>query len=80
MHVTVEAETKESKAETARKVEQPECGAVFARHVGEMPYSDLKQRLMTQAHVSESTAKRRIKQWLSIGLIKQGSPGCYLRT
>ncbi|MHB1078863.1 MAG: hypothetical protein ACYC67_05630 [Prosthecobacter sp.] len=80
MHVTVEPETKESKVEAVRKVEQPECGAVFAGHVGEMPYSDLKQRLMTQAHVSESTAKRRIKQWLSIGLIKLGSPGCYLRT
>jgi hypothetical protein len=35
---------------------------------------------MTLAHVSESTAKRRIKQWLSIGMIKLGSPGCYLRT
>ncbi len=80
MHLTVEAETKESKAEVARKVELPECGAVFAGHLGEMPYSELKQRLMTLAHVSESTAKRRIRQWLSIGLIKLGSPGCYLRT
>ena len=54
--------------------------AVFAGCVGEMPYSDLKQRLMTQAHVSESTAKRRIKQWFSIGLIRLGSTACYLRT
>lgn len=80
MHITVEPETRESKAETQRQTEQPECQAVFAGHVGEMPYSDLKQRLMTQAHISESTAKRRIKVWLSIGLIRLNSPACYLRT
>jgi hypothetical protein len=42
MHITVEAETKESKAEVARQTEQPECQAVFAGHLGEMVYSDLK--------------------------------------
>ena len=80
MHMTVEPETKESKAETARTAEQPECQAVFAGHVGQMPYSELKQRIMTETHVSEPTAKRRIKLWLSIGLIKPGSTACYLRT
>jgi hypothetical protein len=80
MHMTVEPETKESKAETARQNEQPECQAVFAGHVGEMAYGELKERIMTQAHVSEPTAKRRIKLWLSIGLIKSGSTACYLRT
>lgn len=35
---------------------------------------------MTQVYISESNAKRRIKQWLPIGLIKRGSPACYLRT
>jgi len=79
MHVTVEPETKESKAETARKTEQPECQAVFAGHVGQMPYRELKQRIMENVHVAEPTAKRRIKLWLSLGLIKQGSTGCYLR-
>jgi hypothetical protein len=80
MHTTVEEETKESRTETARQNEQPECQAVFAGHVGQMPYSELKQRLIDVAHISESTAKRRIKHWLSIGLIKPGSAGCYLRT
>ncbi len=80
MHMTVEPETKESKAETARTAEQPECQAVFAGHVGQMPYSELKRRLMDVAHISASTSKRRIKQWVSIGLIKQGSAACYLRT
>lgn len=80
MHVTVEPETKESKAETARKTEQPECQAVFAGHVGEMCYSDLKQLIITRAHLSESSAKRRIKQWLSMGMIKQGTLGSYYRT
>ena len=37
MHVTVEAETNESKVETARKVEQPECGEVLAGHLEETP-------------------------------------------
>ncbi len=80
MHMTVEAETKESRAEVARQNEQPECQAVFAGCVGQMPYSEMKQRLMDAAHISESTAKRRIKLWLSIGLVKPGSAGCYLRT
>jgi hypothetical protein len=80
MHMTVEAETKESRAEAARQTEQPECQAVFAGCVGQMPYSEMKQRLMDAAHISESTAKRRIKLWLSIGLVKPGSAGCYLRT
>ncbi len=79
MHMTVEPETKESKAETARQTEGMECQAVFAGHLGQMPYSELKQRIMTQIHVAEPTAKRRIKLWLSIGLIKQGSTACYLR-
>ncbi|OYW77057.1 MAG: hypothetical protein B7Z37_05940 [Verrucomicrobia bacterium 12-59-8] len=79
MHVTVEAETKESKAEVARQTEGMECQAVFAGHLGQMPYSELKQRIMTQVHVAEPTAKRRIKLWLSLGLIKQGSTACYLR-
>ena len=79
MHVTVEAETKESKAEAARQTEGMECLAVFAGHLGQMPYSELKQRIMTNVHVAEPTAKRRIKLWLSIGLIKQGSTACYLR-
>jgi hypothetical protein len=34
---------------------------------------------MTQVYISESNAKRRIKQWLPIELIKRGSPACYLR-
>ncbi len=79
MHVTVEAETKESKAEAARQTEGMECQAVFAGHLGQMPYSELKQRIMANVHVAEPTAKRRIKLWLSIGLIKQGSTVCYLR-
>lgn len=80
MHMTVEAETKESRTETARQNEQPECQAVFAGHVGEISYGEMKQRLMDVAHISAATAKRRIKQWLSIGLIKPGSTACYLRT
>jgi hypothetical protein len=80
MHMTVEPETKESRTETARQNEQPECQAVFAGHVGEMAYGEMKQRLMDVGHISAATAKRRIKQWLSIGLIKPGSTACYLRT
>jgi hypothetical protein len=80
MHITVEPETKESRAETARQEEHPECQAVFVGHVGEIAYGELKQRIMTHAHVSEPTAKRRIKLWQSIGLIKQGSAAAtYLR-
>ena len=79
MHMTVEAEAKGSRAEVARQTEQPECQAVFAGCVGQMPYGELKQRLMDVAHISEPTAKRRIKLWLSIGLIKAGSFACYLR-
>ncbi len=59
MHVTVEAETKESKAEAARKDEAPECQAVFAGHVGEMAYCELKRLIITRAHLSASSAKRR---------------------
>ncbi|MCF7788568.1 MAG: AAA family ATPase [Prosthecobacter sp.] len=79
MHMTVEAETKESRTETARQNEQPECQAVFAGHVGEISYGEMKQRIMINAHVAERSAKRRIKQWLSIGLIKQVATGSYLR-
>lgn len=46
------------------------CGAR-----GEILYTDLKEWIMTRAHLSESSAKRRIKQWLSIGMIKQGTLG-----
>jgi len=80
MHMTVEAETKESRAETARQNEQPECQAVFAGHVGEISYTDLKERIMTRAHLAERSAKRRIKQWQGIGLIKQSTTGGYLRS
>lgn len=79
MHVTVEPETKESKAEAARKTEQPECQAVFAGHVGEISWTDLKLRIITVAHLSERSAKRRIQKWQAIGLIKQGTTGNYLR-
>lgn len=79
MHMTVEPETKESKAEAARQNEQPECQAVFAGHVGEISYSELKQLIMSRAHVAERSAKRRIKQWQGIGLIKQVAPASYLR-
>ncbi len=79
MHITVEEETKESKAETARQNEQPECQAVFAGHVGAVSYGELKQLIMTRAHVAERSAKRRIKQWQGIGLIKQVAAGSYLR-
>ena len=79
MHMTVEAETKESRAETARQNEQPECQAVFAGHVGEISYTDLKERIMTRAHLAERSAKRRIKQWQGIGLIRQSATGNYLR-
>ncbi|OYW71991.1 MAG: hypothetical protein B7Z37_26210 [Verrucomicrobia bacterium 12-59-8] len=79
MHMTVEAETQESRAETARQNEQPECQAVFAGHLGEITYTELKERIMTRAHLAERSAKRRIKQWQGIGLIKQSATGCYLR-
>jgi len=79
MHVTVEAETKESKAEAARQTEGLECQAVFAGHLGEISYTDLKERIMTRAHLAERSAKRRIKQWQGIGLIKQVATGSYLR-
>ena len=79
MHMTVEPETKESKAEVARTAEQPECQAVFAGHVGEISYTDLKLRIMTRAHIAERSAKRRIKQWQAIGLIRQGTTGTYIR-
>jgi hypothetical protein len=79
MHVTVEAETKESKVEAARKVEQPECQAVFAGQVGEVSYTDLVQLIITRAHLSVATAKRRIPKWLSIGLLKHGPTGGYYR-
>ncbi len=79
MHMTVEAETKESKAETARQNEQPECQAVFAGHVGEVSYTDLVQLIITRAHLSVATAKRRIPKWLSIGLLKHGPTGGYYR-
>jgi len=80
MHMTVEAETKESRTETARQTEQPECQAVFAGHLGEISYTELKQRIMEQAHVSERSAKRRIKHWQTIGLINQVAMGIYLRS
>ena len=79
MHMTVEAETKESRAEAARQTEQPECQAVFAGHLGEISYTELKERIMTRAHLAERSAKRRIKQWQGIGLIKQMASGNYLR-
>lgn len=79
MHMTVEPETKESKAEAARKDETPECQAVFAGQVGDVAYGDLVQLIITRTHLSAPTAKRRIKQWLSIGLIKQGPTGGYHR-
>lgn len=79
MHVTVEPETKESKVEAARKTEQPECQAVFAGQVGEVSYTDLVQLIITRAHLSVATAKRRIPKWLSIGLLKHGPTGGYYR-
>ena len=79
MHMTVEAETKESRAEVVRQAEQPECQAVFAGHLGEISYTELKERIMTRAHLAERSAKRRIKQWQGIGLIKQMASGNYLR-
>lgn len=79
MHVSVADDGTAEKAKKKREEQQPAVDAVFDGIVGNLSWSDLKQRVMDKAHLKDRTAERRIKEWEKLGLIHTPSKGEWCR-
>jgi len=79
MHITIQTETRESKAEKKRREHQLDVEAAFEGISGNIKHTDLKNQLMERRGVSTSTAERQIKKWRDLGLIYASSSGGYAR-
>ena len=69
MHCTVLTDAKADRAYEKRKDAQPAVDAAFEGAVGNITWSDLKKRVMDSGHLENRTAERRIKEWVSLGVI-----------
>ena len=69
MHVLVTTSAKENKQEAKRSVAEAAVEAVFAGNRASLSWSELRKRIMEITEVSDSTAERRITDWLKLGLI-----------
>lgn len=79
MHVAVADDGKAEKAKEKREEYEPAVDAVFSGIVGSLSWSDLKKRVMEKVHLKETTAERRIREWVKLGLIYSPEKGEYGR-
>ena len=79
MHVTVEADTPDSRRDRKREEEAAPCNEAFEGIVGSIAHGALRERVESICGVKSRTAEKRIAEWAAIGLIKKGSEKGYIK-
>lgn len=79
MHVTVEADTVDSRRDRKRVEEAEPCNEAFEGTVGSISHGTLRGRVESICGVKSRTAEKRIAEWVAIGLIKKGSEKGYVK-